>query len=162
MLEPIRIHHDGPNLVLASWSDFFFQYWKGDGTIEDCRLMFREHMKFVDSLHDKKTFSLAHISMVRFRPPDSGMTDVIRQHGAAINPRTYAGVTVIEADGFAGAVARGVVSGLTLVRRGAPKLVVETTPLAGIRHLLRHAPPDYPTVDAEELTAHYLAAVRNR
>lgn len=158
VLTPVAIHYRDPVLVLASWEDFFFQHWRDEGRVEHVRRMFDEHQRFVRS-RPTGTYSMAHIRIHSLKPPDEAMREVMRQHQEEVGPVIAGTVTVIEADGFAGAVLRGVVSGLSLLNRTAAKQQVQKTALDGMRYLVSRRPASAAAVDPETLTAHYLAAV---
>lgn len=158
MLTPVEIHYRDPVLVLASWEDFFFQHWRREGEVDHVRRMFETHKRFVRS-RPAPTCSMAHIRIHSLKPPDDAMRDVMREHQDEVGPFIGGSVTIIEADGFAGAVLRGVVSGLQLLNRTAAKQQVHKTALDGVRYLVARRPPSATAIDPEALTAHYLAAL---
>lgn len=158
VLTPVEIHYRDPVLVLVSWEDFFFQHWRSEGEVAHVRRMFEAHRRFVRS-RPGPTYSMAHVRIHSLKPPDEAMREVMRQHQDEVGPTLAGTVTVIEADGFAGAVLRGVVSSLALLNRSDARHQVRKSALEGIRYLVSRHPRDAATLDPEALTAHYLAAL---
>jgi hypothetical protein len=154
----MQVLYRDPVLVLATYDEIFFQCWRDEGGVAQVQRMYEEHLRFVSARPERTTLSMAHLTMPGVRPPEDGLRVYMNKHGKEVTPRVRRGVTVIEAGGFAGAVVRGVVSGLTLLSRG-PKQEVRRDPLDGLRYLLADRPPGAAPVDAETLFATYRETV---
>jgi hypothetical protein len=107
---------ESDSVVVASWNDVCFEAWLTRGTDRDIRAATDAHVRVLA----RTSGSIIPCSIVHEQaagPIDSEVRAALVERGRQLDPRTKASALVILAGGFAGAVVRGIATGLSLLTR---------------------------------------------
>jgi hypothetical protein len=145
-------------LQLITWRDLFVQRWIGQGGASHVAHMLEAHLAFTAKHGPKRTISVSHVATTTFKPPDEEARRLMTRHTAEIGPRLRASATVIEMDGFAGAMMRSIIAGLIFVTGHKEPHQVTSTAREGIAFVLRHRHPEAQPIDLDDLMRIYATA----
>lgn len=154
MRDEVRLIHRDDVLLLAAYGDVFFQCWTGEGRAADVKRMFDVHSRFVDEHGKKTTVAISHVLTPSIRPPDEPSRKIMNEHVQLLQG-VRAVATVIEADGFAAAMIRGIVAGLVLLTKREVAHGVFSKPRDGLAFVLPHRDPTHGPMDLDTVDAAY-------
>jgi hypothetical protein len=103
----------------ATIDNLYLEYWNREALPADYQRQFDLQRAFVDSLPERRFIALTYVGLVRFKALSKESNAILAKSRAELTPHSIATAIVMPQKGFASAMLRGIVAGMSLLSPNA-------------------------------------------